>query len=131
MPLFPPQHLPQGRTQDFIRGRGRFFSSYTSYIVPNRVRKSTLSKLFIILYASSVLPHSKKLKKIRLQKCKSRNLTEESLKIWCFQVLGRGGGAGPSAPRGCAPDLPHPASLFPTLRSMLMTSELMRHRMPT
>ena len=43
-----------------------------------------------MLQASSVLPHSKKLKKTD-QLCKSRNLTEENLKIWCFfRSQGRG-----------------------------------------
>ena len=52
-------------------------------IVASRVGKSTLRKLFTMLQASSVLPHSKKLKN-RLQSCKTRNLTEETLKNQCF-----------------------------------------------
>ena len=51
-----------------------------------------------MLQASSVLSHSKKLKN-SLQRCKSRNLTEETLKIMCFSGP-KGGGGGPIAPLG-------------------------------
>ena len=67
----------QGRTQDFLKGADNFWRAWW----PVECEKSTLHKLFIILQASSVLSQSKKQKKNRLQSCKSRNLTEETLKI--------------------------------------------------
>ena len=53
--------------------------------------KSTLRNLFTMLQASSVLPHSKRLKN-RLKKCKLRNLPEEPWKCSVFQVARGGGG---------------------------------------
>ena len=51
----------QGRTQDFLRGGG---GEFFSCIMARRVRKkSTLRKLFTVLQASSVLPHSKNIQK--------------------------------------------------------------------
>ena len=50
------QSWEAGRTQDFLKGGANFFPC----IVASRVRKSTLCKLFTMLQASSVLPHSKK-----------------------------------------------------------------------
>ena len=71
------------------RGASRIFSRGPENfpcIVASRVRKTTLSKLFTMLQASAVLPHRKKLKKNRLQRCKSRN------------SVFRSKGAGPLSP---------------------------------
>ena len=54
-----------------------------------------------MLEASSVLPHSKKASKHILQRYKSRNLTEENLKIYSF--FGLKGEPGPSPPWVGAP----------------------------
>ena len=55
--LYPPL-----RTQDFLKGAGAIFFFLYRYW-PVGCEKSTLRKLFIMLQASSVLPHLKTLKK--------------------------------------------------------------------
>ena len=53
----------QGRTQDFLKGGAIIFFVYSGHW-PVGCQKSTLRKLFTILQASSIFPHSKKLKKL-------------------------------------------------------------------
>ena len=74
------QRRTQGRTQDFLRGGGTiFFFVYSSQ--KGVEIQPYVPKLFIILQASSILPHNKKLRKIDFKSCISYNLTKETLKM--------------------------------------------------
>ena len=69
---------PKSALRSTVRGAPRIFSRGKFFFHVQWTvgcEKSTLRKLFTMLQASSVLPHSKKSKN-RLQRCKSLNLTE-------------------------------------------------------
>ena len=88
-----------GAHPGFSQGTDNFF--YIKWSVG--CEKSALRKLFIMLQASSVLPHSKQLKKqsSKMQITKFNGRNPENTSIVFFQVPR---GSGPPLPlRGCAP----------------------------
>ena len=87
----------QGRTQDFLKGGGG-----DNFFLYNG-QKSAKNQPYVSPLSYSRLPqscHIAKSLKNKLQRCKSRNLTEETLKKIAFFQVRRG--PAPSPPR-CAP----------------------------